>query len=84
MTKICELATIFLYLVSKKRLNFFIMSPEHVFYESTPGLIVLSATHCTAIHKGLIKCLDYLSIWIKYTAELLIYDQCSNAAIFEL
>ena len=67
------------------------MSPEHVFYKSTPGLIVLSATHCTAIHKGLIKCLDYLSIWIKYMysllsfkAELLIYDQCSNAAIFEL
>lgn len=83
VTKICELATKFLYLVTKKQLDFFIMSPEHVFFESTPGLIVLSATHRTAIHKGLIECLDYLSVWIKYMtslysllsfkAELLIY-----------
>lgn len=69
VTKICELATKFLYLVTKKQLDFFIMSPEH-FFESTPGLIVLSATHRTAIHKGLIECLDYLSVWIKYMTSL--------------
>lgn len=43
------------------------MSPEHEFYEPTSGLIkVLSATHRTAIQKGLIECWNYLSVWIEY------------------
>ena len=73
VTKICELATKFLYLVTKKQLDFFIMSPEHVFFESIPGLIVLSATHHTAIHKGLIECLDYLSVWIKIIHDIIVF-----------